>query len=68
MTHSQDNLSDLIALAESAGIQTSPEIFRVLMELLALQVCPEDIYTLLRQISRLSSPQKRKSIPRTTQI
>ncbi|XP_051173781.1 uncharacterized protein LOC127289714 [Leptopilina boulardi] len=63
MTQSQDNLSDLISLAESAGIQTSPEIFRVLMELLALQVCPEDIYTLLRQISRIS-PQKRKSAPR----
>ncbi|XP_043474993.1 uncharacterized protein LOC122506738 [Leptopilina heterotoma] len=65
MTQSNDNLTDLIALAESAGIQTSPEIFRVLMELLSLQVCPEDIYTLLRQISRVSL-QKRKSAPRSS--
>ncbi|XP_033212319.1 uncharacterized protein LOC117169915 [Belonocnema kinseyi] len=67
MTHTHDNQSELIALAELAGIHSSPAVFQVLMELLALQVCPEDIYTLLRQISKVSS-QKIKSAPRSKPV
>lgn len=51
MTFPQAHQAELIALAELSGIQTSPNIFRIILELLALQVSPEDIYILLKQIS-----------------
>ncbi|XP_076232473.1 uncharacterized protein LOC143177987 [Calliopsis andreniformis] len=41
---------ELIALAELAGISAVPGVFRVILELLALQTSPEDIYILLKQI------------------
>ncbi|KAG7208994.1 hypothetical protein KM043_015161 [Ampulex compressa] len=47
---SQTHQSELIKLAELAGISTHPGVFRIILELLALQVSPEDIYILLKDI------------------
>ncbi|KYN00397.1 PREDICTED: uncharacterized protein LOC108775967 [Cyphomyrmex costatus] len=54
MAFSQSHQQDLIELAEITGISTVPGVFRIVLELLALQVSPEDIYTLLKQISTKS--------------
>ncbi|KYN39009.1 hypothetical protein ALC56_06435 [Trachymyrmex septentrionalis] len=55
MAFSQSHQQELIELAEITGISTVPGVFRIVLELLALQVSPEDIYTLLKQISTRSS-------------
>ncbi|KYN21032.1 PREDICTED: uncharacterized protein LOC108760267 [Trachymyrmex cornetzi] len=62
MAFSQSHRQELIELAEITGISTVPGVFRIVLELLALQVSPEDIYTLLKQISTRSS----KSLNRQT--
>jgi len=54
-------MAELTALAELAGIQAVPGVFKILFELLSLQVTPEDIYVLLRQISPLPQQRKRMS-------
>uniref|UniRef100_A0ABD2WY35 HAT C-terminal dimerisation domain-containing protein n=1 Tax=Trichogramma kaykai TaxID=54128 RepID=A0ABD2WY35_9HYME len=59
--YSQNDYAELIALAELAGINSSPGVFKVMIELLLLKVSPEDIYVLLRQISPLPSQRKRSS-------
>ncbi|KYM80354.1 hypothetical protein ALC53_09448 [Atta colombica] len=55
MAFSQSHQQELIELAEITGISTGPGVFRIVLELLALRVSPEDIYTLLKQISTRSS-------------
>lgn len=50
MTFPQAHQVELIALAELAGISTVPGVYRIILELLALQISPEDIYILLKQI------------------
>lgn len=50
MTFPQAHQAELIAFAELAGISAPPGVFRVVLELLALQVSPEDVYILLKQI------------------
>ncbi|KAK2576261.1 hypothetical protein KPH14_005627 [Odynerus spinipes] len=42
--------TELIALADLAGITATPGVFRIATELLALEISPEDIYVLLKQI------------------
>ncbi|XP_023316775.1 uncharacterized protein LOC111694137 [Trichogramma pretiosum] len=59
--YSQNDYAELISLAELAGINSSPGVFKVMIELLSLKVSPEDIYVLLRQISPLPSQRKRSS-------
>ncbi|XP_025991820.1 uncharacterized protein LOC113004042 [Solenopsis invicta] len=54
MAFSQSHQQELIELAEITGISTVPGVLRIVLELLALQVSPEDIYTLLKQISTRS--------------
>ncbi|KAH0948775.1 hypothetical protein HN011_005033 [Eciton burchellii] len=55
MAFPQSHQQELIELAEITGISAIPGVFRIMLELLALQVSPEDIYTLLKQISTKSS-------------
>ncbi|EZA50038.1 uncharacterized protein LOC113562104 [Ooceraea biroi] len=55
MAFPQSHQQELIELAEITGISAIPSVFRIMLELLALQVSPEDIYTLLKQISTKSS-------------
>ncbi|XP_024875763.1 uncharacterized protein LOC143903888 [Temnothorax americanus] len=62
MAFSQSHQQELIELAEITGISAVPGVFRIVLELLALQVSPEDIYTLLKRISTRSS----KSVKRQT--
>ena len=50
MTFPQAHQIELIALAELAGISAVPGVYRIILELLTLQVSPEDIYILLKQI------------------
>ncbi|XP_024221672.1 mitotic-spindle organizing protein 2-like [Bombus vosnesenskii] len=50
MTFPQAHQVELIALAELAGISAVPGVYRIILELLALQISPEDIYVLLKQI------------------
>ncbi|XP_076674824.1 uncharacterized protein LOC143372506 [Andrena cerasifolii] len=50
MTFPQAHQVELIALAELAGISAVPGVYRIILELLALQISPEDIYILLKQI------------------
>lgn len=50
MTFPQGHQAELIALAELAGISAPPGVLRIVLELLALQVSPEDVYILLKQI------------------
>ncbi|XP_017766205.1 PREDICTED: mitotic-spindle organizing protein 2-like [Eufriesea mexicana] len=50
MTFPQAHQIELIALAELAGISAVPGVYRIILELLALQISPEDIYILLKQI------------------
>ncbi|XP_076378359.1 uncharacterized protein LOC143259521 [Megalopta genalis] len=47
--------AELITLAELAGVSAVPGVYRVIMELLALHISPEDIYLLLKQIYLQSS-------------
>ncbi|XP_028048333.1 uncharacterized protein LOC114254974 [Monomorium pharaonis] len=61
MEFSQSHQQDLIELAEITGISTVPGVFRIVLKLLALQVSPEDIYTLLKQISRSSKPSSQQT-------
>ncbi|EGI64304.1 hypothetical protein G5I_07289 [Acromyrmex echinatior] len=62
MAFSQSHQQELIELAEITGISTVPGVFRIVLELLALQVSPEDIYTLLKQISTRSSKSLNRQI------
>ncbi|KAL0112779.1 hypothetical protein PUN28_012210 [Cardiocondyla obscurior] len=55
MAFSQSHRQDLLELAEITGIFMTPDVFRIVLELLALQVSPEGVYTLLKQISAKSS-------------
>ncbi|KAL6260687.1 hypothetical protein P5V15_008210 [Pogonomyrmex californicus] len=55
MAFPQSHQQELIELAELTGISAVPGVFRIVLELLALQVSPEDIYTLLKQISTKAS-------------
>ncbi|KAL2740809.1 mitotic-spindle organizing protein 2 [Vespula squamosa] len=50
MTFPQAHQTELIALADLAGITTTPGVFRIAIELLAMEISPEDIYVLLKQI------------------
>lgn len=50
MTFPQAHQIELITLAELAGISAIPGVYRIILELLALQISPEDIYILLKQI------------------
>lgn len=58
MAFPQSHQQELIELAEITGISAVPGVFRIVLELLALQVSPEDIYILLKQISTRSSSQQ----------
>ncbi|EFN70219.1 hypothetical protein EAG_14022 [Camponotus floridanus] len=58
MAFPQSHQQELIELAEITGISAVPGVFRIILELLALQVSPEDIYILLKQISTRSSSQQ----------
>ncbi|XP_047112572.1 uncharacterized protein LOC124789305 [Schistocerca piceifrons] len=42
--------SDFIQLTELAGIKMQPEIIRVLLELLSMNIHPTSIYTILRHL------------------
>lgn len=55
MTFPQAHQVELIALAELAGISAVPGVYRIILELLALQISPEDIYILLKQICSQST-------------
>lgn len=50
MTFPQAHQVELIALAELAGISAVPGVYRIVLELLGLQISPEDIFILLKQI------------------
>ncbi|KAK1119479.1 hypothetical protein K0M31_013306 [Melipona bicolor] len=50
MTFPQAHQAELVALAELAGISAVPGVYRIILELLGLQISPEDIYILLKQI------------------
>lgn len=50
MTFTQVHQAELIALAELAGVSAAPGVHRIILELLGLQISPEDIYILLKQI------------------
>lgn len=50
MTFPQTHQTELVALADLAGITATPGVFRIAIELLALEISPEDIYLLLKQI------------------
>ncbi|KAI4496908.1 hypothetical protein M0804_000718 [Polistes exclamans] len=50
MTFSQAHQTELIALADLAGITATSGVFRISIELLAMEISPEDIYFLLKQI------------------
>ncbi|XP_076228533.1 uncharacterized protein LOC143174168 [Nomia melanderi] len=54
MSLPQTHQVELMALAELAGISAIPGVYRVIMELLALHISPEDIYILLKQICQQS--------------
>ncbi|GAB1866765.1 Mitotic-spindle organizing protein 1 [Camponotus japonicus] len=58
MAFPQSHQQELIELAEITGISAVPGVFRIILELLALQVSPEDIYILLKQISTRSLSQQ----------
>ncbi|XP_043490648.1 uncharacterized protein LOC122516692 [Polistes fuscatus] len=47
---SKAHQTELIALADLAGITATPGVFRIAIELLAMEISPEDIYFLLKQI------------------
>ncbi|CAK9799911.1 hypothetical protein ANTQUA_LOCUS2286 [Anthophora quadrimaculata] len=55
MTFPQAHQVELIALAELAGISAVPGVYRIILELLTLQISPEDIYILLKQICSWST-------------
>ncbi|XP_054007783.1 uncharacterized protein LOC128891886 [Hylaeus anthracinus] len=55
MTAPQTHQTELITLAELAGISAIPGVYRIILELLALKISPEDIYILLKQICPQSS-------------
>lgn len=55
MTFPQAHQVELIALAELAGISAVPGVYRIILELLTLQISPEDIYILLKQICSWSA-------------
>ncbi|XP_020708426.1 uncharacterized protein LOC110117036 [Athalia rosae] len=50
--------TELLVLARLAGIHAAPGVFRIITELLALQIPPEDIYALLGRICQV--PRKKK--------
>ncbi|KAF7989171.1 hypothetical protein HCN44_007481 [Aphidius gifuensis] len=54
MSCEKDHNPELDILAKLAGINASPAVFRIISELLIMQVAPEEIYRLLRSISPLS--------------
>ncbi|CAL7947036.1 unnamed protein product [Xylocopa violacea] len=58
MTFPQAHQVELIALAELAGISAVPGVYRIILELLALQISPEDIYILLKQICPRTTEKK----------
>ncbi|KAF3426010.1 hypothetical protein E2986_13232 [Frieseomelitta varia] len=55
MTFPQTHQAELIALAELAGVSAVPGVYAIIIELLALQISPEDIYILLKQICQQST-------------
>ncbi|XP_023245950.1 uncharacterized protein LOC111643072 [Copidosoma floridanum] len=59
MSYSPKDLTDFTSLAELAGIQAGPGILGILIQLLSLQVSPEDIYVLLKQISPVFQQKKK---------
>ncbi|XP_003701638.2 uncharacterized protein LOC100882834 [Megachile rotundata] len=61
MTFPQADQVELIALAELAGISAIPGVYRIILELLTLQVSPEDIYILLKQICPQSAEKQTSS-------
>ncbi|XP_076654675.1 uncharacterized protein LOC143360034 [Halictus rubicundus] len=63
MSLPQTHQAELIALAELAGISAVPRVHRVIMELLALHVSPEDIYILLKQIRQQSKDKEATENP-----
>ncbi|KAI4500699.1 hypothetical protein M0802_004291 [Mischocyttarus mexicanus] len=50
MTFSQAHQTELMTLADLAGINATPGVFRIAIELLAMEISPEDIYFILKQI------------------
>ncbi|XP_054008816.1 uncharacterized protein LOC128892423 [Hylaeus anthracinus] len=55
MTVPQTHQIELITLAELAGISAIPGVYRIILELLELQISPEGIYIILKQIYPQSS-------------
>ncbi|KAL6420460.1 hypothetical protein ACFW04_014448 [Cataglyphis niger] len=55
MSFPQSHRQELIELAQTTRILTIPGVLGIILELLELQVSPEDIYILLKQIATRAS-------------
>lgn len=49
-TEESDNFKSMLALARASGLEISPDMFSVVLELLRLDVTPQGVVALLRTL------------------